>query len=124
MTGITYAILKMPCTIVTINTDFTKEQGDAFCLDICQVVAKETGKPLNYCMAGVRKADMAFGTSTDLCCFVDFYCVGVISQSKNPAISAAITACLTQHFKVKPERVYISFNESKGHNWGFNGSTF
>lgn len=114
----------MPCAIVTINADFTKEQSDAFCLEMCQVLSKTTGKPVNYCMAGLRRADMAFGTSTDLCCFIDFYCIGVISQAKNPSISASITACLAKHFKVKADRTYISFNEAQGHNWGFNGATF
>ncbi|TNJ30457.1 Macrophage migration inhibitory factor [Giardia muris] len=114
----------MPYAGVTTNTKYSKEQADAFCVDLVGILADVTGKPVEYAMASVRSADMAFGTSTDPCAYIEVFSIGSIGPESNKNISAAITGCVTKHLKIPAERVYLKLENVQRSHWGFNGSTF
>lgn len=114
----------MPYASVTTNSKYSKEQADAFCVDLVGTLADVTGKPVEYCMASIRSADMVFGTSTDPCAYIEVFSIGSIGPETNKSISAAITSCMTKHLKVPAERIYMRFEDVPRSHWGFNGSTF
>ena len=114
----------MPCLQVRTNVKLTDEQKQKICLDLSKIVARLTGKPEHYVMVMVQECPMSFGGSTDPCVFMDLRSIGCISRAKNKEHSAALTKYFTDEYKVPGERVYISFSNVKGEDWGYGGDTF
>lgn len=114
----------MPCLQVRTNVKLTEEQKQKACLDLSKIVAQLTGKPEAYVMVMVQECAMSFAGSADPCCFMDLRSIGCISKAQNKKHSATLTKYVADNFKVAENRVYISFANVKGEDWGYGGDTF
>lgn len=114
----------MPCLQVRTNVKLTEEQKQAACLALSKIVAKLTSKPEAYVMVMVQETTMSFGGTAAPCVFMDLRSIGQIDRAKNKKHSAALTQWVADNWKVEADRVYISFANAAGENWGWAGDTF
>jgi phenylpyruvate tautomerase PptA (4-oxalocrotonate tautomerase family) len=56
--------------------------------------------------------------------FLDIRSIGSINSRVNRKISQDVTLLLQSALGIPSDRVYLSFNDVDGANWGWNGSTF
>lgn len=114
----------MPCLQIRTNLKLTEEQKLKICRDLSKAVAKLTGKPETYVMVMIQECTMTFGGSPDPCVFMDLRSIGCISRAQNKEHSRTLSTYFQNEFKVPTERVYISFANVKGEDWGYAGDTF
>jgi phenylpyruvate tautomerase len=91
-----------------------------------QILADELGKSIQYVMVSLEfEKSLSFsGDSTQPCAYIEVKNVGTLSPDTTSKISNRLTDLCSHYFKIEPSRVYIEFQESERHLWGWNGSTF
>ena len=94
--------------------------------EILEVLSNElsqlTGKSENYVMTILEtNVAMSFGGSDDPSCYVEIKSIGSIKQDK---MSESFCRLISNKLDIPPNRIYISFEDVDGQNWGFNGRTF
>ncbi|KAH0803581.1 macrophage migration inhibitory factor family protein [Histomonas meleagridis] len=116
----------MPCLQVFVNFAMTQEQKAAASEALSKMVAKLTGKPEFYVMVLVNdNVEIRFGGDREAkACFMDLRSIGCISKSQNKKYSAEFTKYMGETFGVAHNRIYISFADAPGQNWGYDGDTF
>ncbi|CAL6037848.1 Putative_macrophage migration inhibitory factor [Hexamita inflata] len=114
----------MPCAMISSNTKLDDNAARAFTMEISKVIARVMGKPEAYCMVGYQHSTMVFGGVDTPCAFVQLSAIGGIDAAKNNLTSKALTEAVAKYLQIEANRVYITFNDVKSYNWGFNGSTF
>jgi phenylpyruvate tautomerase PptA (4-oxalocrotonate tautomerase family) len=115
----------MPNLQVRTNLTLTAEQKQQALVALSKLVVKVTGKPESYVQIVLQDGlALSFGGTPDPTVFLDFRSIGCISGPQNKRTSAELTGYFTSTFGVPGNRVYISFANAAGENWGFNGGTF
>ena len=115
----------MPCLQVRVNITLTPEQKVATVKALSKMVAQLTGKPEAYVMVIVQdEVSMSFGGSTDPCAFMDLRSIGCIDRKSNKKYSASLCKYFVDTYNIPSGRIYISFQNAPGENWGFDGDTF
>ena len=116
----------MPCLQVFVNFALSAEQKSAASEALSKIAAKLTGKPEFYVMVLVNdNVEIRFGGNREAkACLMDFRSIGAINKSLNKKYSAEFTKYVVDNFGVEQDRVYISFADMNGENWGYNGNTF
>ena len=114
----------MPTLQVRTNVKLTEEQKQQIALDLSKAVASLTGKPEAYVMVVVQEATMCFAGSPDPCVFMDLRSIGCISKSQNKKHSATLSKYWADNYKVPTSRIYLSFINVKGEDWGYDADTF
>jgi len=75
-------------------------------------------------MAIVSEAEISMAGKPGPAAFVDVRSIGSVNKKINSRICAGVTGLLLELLGIPGERVYISFSDVKGENWGCNGSIF
>jgi phenylpyruvate tautomerase PptA (4-oxalocrotonate tautomerase family) len=115
----------MPCLQARTNLTLTADQKNAAVLALSKIVSQQTGKPEGYVLVLLEDGvTVSFGGSTEPSVFLDLRSIGCISGPQNKKSSAALTKYFVDTFKVPSDRIYISFQNFSGENWGYNGGTF
>jgi len=113
----------MPC--LQITTSFPVDNAAAVVAALSKIVATQTSKPEGYVQVIlIANATISFGGEPGNSVFMDLRSIGSISRAQNKKTSAALTEYFVKNFKVPAGRVYISFANAAGENWGYDGSTF
>lgn len=117
----------MPLIIIKTNVpevlpairEAIHEQGQTALSSILQ-------KSRDYVMSLLELGqDMSFaGNSSASCAYVEIKNVGIINPEISLEITKEITRNLNEHLGIDPKRVYIEFQQSKRHLWGWAGKTF
>ncbi len=91
-----------------------------------QILADELGKSIQYVMVSLdfEKSLSFSGDAVQPCAYIEVKNVGTLSPDTTTKISKRLTDLCLDYFKIEPSRVYIEFQESERHLWGWNGSTF
>jgi phenylpyruvate tautomerase PptA (4-oxalocrotonate tautomerase family) len=115
----------MPCLQVLVNISLTPAQKQDATAALSKLVAQLTGKPEGYVQVLITDGvAILFAGSPGNSAFLDFRSIGAISNRQNKATSAALTKYLTDNLAIPGNRIYISFTNAAGENWGYNGGTF
>ena len=114
----------MPLIKIEIPTDLQEEQKNKILTQASKIVSKNTGKPEQYIMVTISKADFAMAGAPASAAFVDVRGIGGINAENNGGISKDICALLESELGITPENIYLNFTDVPGQNWGLNGSTF
>jgi phenylpyruvate tautomerase PptA (4-oxalocrotonate tautomerase family) len=115
----------MPNLQVRTNLTLTDQQKQQALTALSKLVVKVTGKPENYVQIVLQDGlALSFAGSSDPTVFLDFRSIGCISRAQNKTTSAELTGYFVNTFSVPSDRIYISFQNAAGENWGFNGGTF
>ena len=115
----------MPCLVIKTNAKLTKEQLDAATADLSKIISKTTGKPEDYIMVCIEDGlAMRFANSDEKCIFMEFRSIGKIDAKTNKTHSKEFTNYFVSKLGFNAERIYISFENKAGSDWGYAGSTF
>jgi phenylpyruvate tautomerase PptA (4-oxalocrotonate tautomerase family) len=106
----------------SVTLDEKKQQELMAALSKC--VASTIGKPEQYVMIAISHPAMMMAGQTAPAAFVDLRSIGGLSGTVNRNLSRDICALLDSKLGVPPNRIFISFTEFSGENWGWNGQTF
>lgn len=91
-----------------------------------EVLSKILKKSRDYVMS-ILEFDQSIsfaGKNSTPSSYVEIKNIGKLTQETTEALSREITNIISKNFEVRPERVYIEFQQSERHMWGWNGGTF
>ena len=93
--------------------------------EIRGIIARSIGKSEDFVLTIFNpNTSMRFGAKAGVSAYCEVKNVGVLSPDTTDQIAGFITGILSTNLKVSPEQVYIEFQESERHLWGWNGKTF
>ena len=93
--------------------------------EIRGIIARCIGKSEDFVLTILNPdMDMRFGAKAGISAYCEVKNVGVLSPDTTNQISGFITEILSTKLKISPEQLYIEFQESERHLWGWNGKTF
>lgn len=114
----------MPLIRMETSVKISEEKKNELTLALSKIAAEATGKPEMYVMAVVTEAAMSMAGKTGPAAFLDIRSIGALNQQVNRSISKQVAGLLTKALGIPADRVYLSFNDVSGVNWGWNSSTF
>ncbi|MCL7026133.1 hypothetical protein MKW94_012274 [Papaver nudicaule] len=115
----------MPCLNLSTNVSLEGIDTSPILSEISKAVAKIIGKPEAYVMVLLKGSiPMSFGGNEEKCAFGELTSIGGLNPDVNKKLSAAIAAILDDKLSVSKGRFFIKFTDSKGSDFGWNGSTF
>jgi phenylpyruvate tautomerase len=90
------------------------------------ILAEELNKSIQYVMVVINHGcKMSFaGDAEQPSAYLEVKNVGGLTPVKTQSISSRLTSFCASGLKIKPERIYIDFQQSERHMWGWNGNTF
>ena len=91
-----------------------------------RILADEIGKSTDYVMVIINPGkSMSFALDTEThCAYLEVKNVGCLTAEKTQRISQLLTTLVTEKLGTVASRIYIEFQESDRHHWGWNGATF
>jgi len=94
--------------------------------ETAQCVSTSLNKSIDYVMTRLSFGDhMSFaGDSRRASAYVEVKNIGELSPESTSMISQQICKTLEGRLGIEPSRVYIEFQESVRHLWGWDGRTF
>jgi len=93
--------------------------------EIRGIIAKCIGKSEDFVLTVFNpNTSMQFGAKAGISAYCEIKNVGVLSPDTTNQIASFITEVLSTKLKISPEQLYIEFQESERHLWGWNGKTF
>jgi phenylpyruvate tautomerase PptA (4-oxalocrotonate tautomerase family) len=93
--------------------------------EIRGVVAQCIGKSEDFVLTIFNpNTSMQFGAKAGISAYCEVKNVGALSRDTTDKIASFITEILSTKLKISPEQLYIEFQESERHLWGWNGKTF
>ena len=102
----------------------SSENREALALALSGIAADAIGKPEAYVMAVVTEAAVTMAGKTGPAAFLQVCSIGKINQQVNRDITGRVSDLLQEQLGIPADRIYISFNDVQGVNWGWNRSTF
>ena len=91
-----------------------------------EVLSSALGKSSDFVMVIVEESMSASfgGNLTDPCAYLEVKNVGELSPEITGELSRRLGELVQKEFGVPLDRIYIEFQESKRHLWGWPGKTF
>ncbi|GJM97551.1 hypothetical protein PR202_gb28327 [Eleusine coracana subsp. coracana] len=126
----------MPTLSLSTNVPVDAVVAADILKDCSRALAKIIGKPescpdfvspvlLQYVMVSINgSVPMSFAASEEPTAYGELVSIGGIGPGVNGKLSAALAEILETKLSVSRSRFYIKFDDVKGQNFGFNGSTF
>ena len=111
----------MPLIQIKTSVSNIKEE-EKLLKEISQEISTLTRKPEKYVMASLEtNIPMIFSGEMEDCCFVEVKSIGNLDPTK---MTQSLCNLLEAKTGIRSNRIYINFEDIKGKNWGYNGSTF
>ena len=89
------------------------------------ILSEEIGKSSDFVLTVINFCEnMSFGDSSLPCAFAEVKNVGNLEPSVTSSISKRLCTVISECLGIIEERIYIDFQESERHLWGWNGKTF
>ncbi|XP_020239150.1 macrophage migration inhibitory factor homolog [Cajanus cajan] len=115
----------MPCLNITTNVSLDGVDTSSILSEATSSVANIIGKPEAYVMIVLKgSVPIAFGGTEQPAAYGELVSIGGLNPSTNKELSAAIAAILETKLSVAKSRFFLKFYDTKGSNFGWNGSTF
>ncbi|KAF5476337.1 macrophage migration inhibitory factor homolog isoform X3 [Juglans microcarpa x Juglans regia] len=115
----------MPCLNISTNVSLEGVDTSSILSEATSIVAKLIGKPEAYVMIVLKgSVPMSFGGTEQPAAYGELVSIGGLNPDVNKKLSAAIATILESKLKVPKSRYFLKFYDSKGSNFGWNGSTF
>ncbi|CAN1142122.1 Macrophage migration inhibitory factor homolog [Linum perenne] len=115
----------MPCLNLSTNVTLEGVDTSAILSEATSTVANIIGKPPSYVMIVLKGSiPIAFGGTEQPAAFGELVSIGGLNPDTNKKLSAGIAAILETKLKVPKGRFFLKFVDSKGSDFGWNGSTF
>ncbi len=115
----------MPCLNLSTNVSLDGIDTSSILSEATSAVAKIIGKPEAYVMIVLKgSVPISFGGTEQPAAYGELVSIGGLNPSTNKELSAEISAILETKLSVPKSRFFLKFYDSKGSNFGWNGSTF
>ena len=115
----------MPTFILHSSSTINDPQNKTIRKDAVDILSQELGKSKEFIITLIHDSvALKFGQSEALCAYLEVKSVGTLSPEQTTAMSDRICNALQQILSIPPDRIYIEFQESPRHLWGWNGKTF
>ena len=116
----------MPTFILETNRkEITPELESSMHDKIRMLVASTTGKSDDFVLTIFKAGTaMRFGQTDEPCAYCEIKSVGALSPENTHKLSSLLCAQISKDLKINPTKIYLEFQESAGHMWGWNGRTF
>ena len=116
----------MPLVKIHHSNKLYKSDFDFLSKSLSKSIALILGKSEDYIMVIFQCSDFqCFGTvSNSPSAFVELKNVGVFAPDVTSHLTAVVTKLLVESLGLCQKRVYIDFQSSERHQWGWNGETF
>ena len=90
------------------------------------ILAEATGKSISYVMVNLNLgSSLSFANDIESpCAYLEVKNVGTLSEETTHILSSKLTSMIAKTLNTEPNRIYIEFQESSRHLWGWNGKTF
>ena len=116
----------MPTFILyTSVPDIDEEIETTLHHEVSEIISNVIGKSKDFIMtvfhAGVS---IRFGQTDQFAAYCELKNVGTLSSKVTDELSRLLCSLLTTKLDVNPKTIYIEFQESERHLWGWNSSTF
>lgn len=116
----------MPLVKIHYVENPKKEILNSLSVSLSQVVAESLSKSEDFVMIVFQKTELqSFGNdSITSSIYVELKNVGTLHPETTCTLSSKITELLVNVLNVESSRIYIEFQASERHHWGWNGKTF
>ncbi|CAK9136694.1 unnamed protein product [Ilex paraguariensis] len=115
----------MPCLNLSTNVNLEGVDTSSILSEATSTVSKVIGKPEAYVMIVLKgSVPMSFGGTEQPAAYGEVVSVGGLNPDVNKKLSAAISNILETKLSVPKKRFFLKFHDSKGSDFGWNGSTF
>lgn len=115
----------MPTFILHTNSAINDHQNETIRKDTVEILSQELGKSKEFIVTLIHDSvAIEFGQSEAPCAYVEIKSVGTLSPEQTTAMSDCLCNALQRILLIPPDRIYIEFQESPRHLWGWNGKTF
>ncbi|KAJ3688297.1 hypothetical protein LUZ61_017461 [Rhynchospora tenuis] len=115
----------MPCLNLSTNVNLDGVDTSAILSELSKTVASIIGKPEAYVMVVLKgSVPMSFGGTELPTAYGELVSIGGLSPDVNKKLSGSVAAILESKLSVPKNRYFLKFYDSKGSNFGWNGSTF
>ena len=116
----------MPLIKVHYPTELKPGTLHSLSSSLTELTAEALGKSSDFVMTVFQKTELqSFGSdihSPSL--FIEVKNVGSLPTETTSTLSSKISELCSELIKVQSSRIYIDFQESPRHLWGWNGKTF
>ena len=93
--------------------------------DATTILSEQIGKSPDFVMTVLNfDQDLSFGNSSDSCAYAEVKNVGALNPELTNSMSRDLCTLISSSLNVSEEKIYIEFQESERHLWGWNGKTF
>ncbi|HPA78906.1 MAG TPA: phenylpyruvate tautomerase MIF-related protein [Kiritimatiellia bacterium] len=92
--------------------------------ELSRLTAESLGKPEQYVMAVAEPAAILMSREPGPAAMAEVRSIGGLNAAKNTRLTQALCALLKSELGIPPERVYVTFVDVKGENWGHDNSIF
>jgi len=116
----------MPLLQINLTiTDISKEVLNQIHKLGAEILAEQIGKSIEYVMVLVRTGEsISFSLDASApAAYIEVKNVGEIEKGLSDAITNKITSLIHEKTGVAVNRIYIEYQESERHHWGWNGKT-
>ena len=114
----------MPLLKLETTVGLSERKEKALLAALSQAVAGTIGKPEQYVMVTCGRSAMRMSGEPGDAAFVDIRSIGGLTESVNRKLSGQICLLLADSLGIPSSRIYLSFTDVSGGNWGWNGGTF
>ncbi|KAI5392123.1 hypothetical protein KIW84_076784, partial [Lathyrus oleraceus] len=115
----------MPCLNLSTNVNLDGVDTSSILSEATSTVATIIGKPESYVMIVLKgSVPISFGGTEQPAAYGELVSIGGLNPDVNKKLSAAISAIIETKLSVPKSRFFLKFYDTKGSNFGWNGSTF
>ncbi|KAK1264574.1 hypothetical protein QJS04_geneDACA010683 [Acorus gramineus] len=115
----------MPCLNLSTNVNLDGIDTSSVLSEASKAVSRLIGKPEAYVMIVLKGSiPMSFGGTEQPAAYGELVSIGGLNPDVNKKLSGAIATILETKLNVPKSRFFLKFYDSKGSNFGWNGSTF
>ena len=114
----------MPLIRMQIDADVNDTNKREAMEGLSKIVSRATGKPETYIMVTINFAPVCMAGSCGRAAFLEVMSIGGLSKDVNTEITKEFCALLDKLFSIVSKRVYVSFSDVQGVNFGCDNKTF
>lgn len=92
---------------------------------IRSIISDSIGKSKEFVLTIVHQGvSMQFGETNNPCAYCELKNVGLLQPKITSQLSGLICSMIMEKINIASQQIYIEFQESERHLWGWNGKTF
>ena len=116
----------MPMFILNTNiSSLDHDLCESIRPEAVNILSTEIGKSPDFIVTLINQSvNLKFGQRTNPCAYIEIKNVGQLPRDKTSVLSSNLAELLFEKVGVTKDKIYIEFQESPRHLWGWNGKTF